>query len=121
MSPPTIRHIRASVVRGGAEGGGGDYHDVGEGHWIDDHIATPMARYPEYRASRRSFGINVASMAGLPRAIIDRATALMNQMERKSAASKILGETATAAPKLRNISMDEAMQLTLFAAAETAQ
>src|SRR3546814_1088610 len=28
-------------------------------HWIDDHIATPMARYPEYRASRQSFGINV--------------------------------------------------------------
>jgi L-rhamnonate dehydratase len=50
-----IRHVRAFVVRGG----GADYHDQGDGHWIDDHIATPMARYPEYRASRRSFGINV--------------------------------------------------------------
>src|SRR3712207_6594264 len=55
MSVPTIKHIRASVVRGG----GGDYHDVEDGHWIDDHIATPMSRYPEYRQSRRSFGINV--------------------------------------------------------------
>jgi len=43
------------VVRGG----GGDYHDQGEGHWIDDHIATAMSRYPEYRQSRQSFGINV--------------------------------------------------------------
>lgn len=40
-------------------GGGADYHDQNDGHWIDDHIATPMARYPEYRQSRRSFGINV--------------------------------------------------------------
>jgi len=55
MSVPKIRHVRASVVRGG----GGDYHDVQDGHWIDDHVATPMARYPEYRQSRRSFGINV--------------------------------------------------------------
>lgn len=53
MSMPTIRHIRALTVRGGA-----DYHDQGSGHWIDNHIATPMARYPEYRQSRQSFGIN---------------------------------------------------------------
>jgi L-rhamnonate dehydratase len=50
-----IKHVRAFTVRGG----GADYHDQGEGHWIDDHIATPMARYPEYRQSRQSFGINV--------------------------------------------------------------
>jgi hypothetical protein len=49
---PKITHVRAFVVRGG----GADYHDQGEGHWIDDHIATPMSRYPEYR---QSFGINV--------------------------------------------------------------
>ena len=55
MTRPRIKHVRAFVVRGG----GADYHDQGEGHWIDDHIATPMARYPEYRASRQSFGINV--------------------------------------------------------------
>ena len=50
-----IKHVRAYTVRGG----GADYHDQGAGHWIDDHIATPMARYPEYRQSRQSFGINV--------------------------------------------------------------
>lgn len=55
MKFPPIRHVRAFTVRGG----GADYHDQGDGHWIDDHIATPMARYPEYRQSRRSFGINV--------------------------------------------------------------
>ena len=54
MAMPTIKHVRAFTVRGGA-----DYHDQGAGHWIDDHIATPMARYPEYRQSRQSFGINV--------------------------------------------------------------
>jgi L-rhamnonate dehydratase len=55
MSLPRIKHVRAYVVRGG----GADYHDQGGGHWIDDHIATPMSRYPEYRQSRQSFGINV--------------------------------------------------------------
>ena len=55
MKLPKIRAVRAFVVRGG----GADYHDQGDGHWIDDHIATPMSRYPEYRQSRRSFGINV--------------------------------------------------------------
>jgi L-rhamnonate dehydratase len=40
-------------------GGGADYHDQGADHWIDDHVSTPMARYPEYRQSRQSFGINV--------------------------------------------------------------
>src|SRR3954451_6423570 len=55
MAFPLIKAVRAYVVRGG----GADYHDQGEGHWIDDHIATPMAKYPEYRQSRQSFGINV--------------------------------------------------------------
>lgn len=55
MSFPAIRQVRAHVLRGG----GADYHDQQGGHWIDDHIATPMSRYPEYRQSRRSFGINV--------------------------------------------------------------
>src|SRR3546814_2359860 len=52
---PKIRHVRAFTVRGG----GADYHDQPGGHWIEDHIATPMARSEEYRASRQSFGINV--------------------------------------------------------------
>lgn len=52
---PTIREVRAYTVRGG----GADYHDQAGGHWIDDHIATPMSVYPEYRQSRQTFGINV--------------------------------------------------------------
>ncbi len=59
MTVQTVKHVRAYTLRGGAAGGGADYHDVAAGHWIDDHIATPMARYPEYRASRQSFGLNV--------------------------------------------------------------
>jgi L-rhamnonate dehydratase len=55
MALATIKDVRAFTVRGG----GGDYHDRPGYHWIDDHIATPLARYPEYRASRRSFGIDV--------------------------------------------------------------
>lgn len=55
MSTPTIKHVRAFTLTGG----GADYHDQGAGHWIDDHISTPMGRYPEYRQSRQSFGINV--------------------------------------------------------------
>ncbi len=50
-----VRSVRASVVRGG----GADYHDrAGEDHWIDDHIATPMSRYPEYRDTRSSWGLD---------------------------------------------------------------
>ena len=52
---PRIAQVRAYTTRGG----GADYHDQGAGHWIDDHIATPMSGYPEYRQSRQSFGINV--------------------------------------------------------------
>lgn len=55
MSMPTIREVRAFTVRGG----GGDYHDQADGHWIDGQIATPMSRYPEYRQTRKSFGIDV--------------------------------------------------------------
>lgn len=56
MRTPIIKHIRAFTVRGG---GGADYHDQDGEHWIDDHIATPMSKYPEFRKSRQSFGINV--------------------------------------------------------------
>jgi L-rhamnonate dehydratase len=55
MTIQTIKHVRAFCVRGG----GADYHDQSDGHWIDDHIATPMSKYAPYRQSRRSFGINV--------------------------------------------------------------
>lgn len=50
-----IKNIRAFVVRGG----GADYHDQNEAHWIDDHICTPMSKYSEFKKSRKSFGINV--------------------------------------------------------------
>ncbi|OEU87630.1 rhamnonate dehydratase [Streptomyces abyssalis] len=53
---PRIRHLRAFTVDAQ---GGADYHDQPAGHWIDDHIATPMSVYPEYRQSRQSFGIDV--------------------------------------------------------------
>lgn len=60
---PTIRSIRAYSMGGAAAKvhgqGGGDYHDQGKGHWIDDHIATPMSKYKEYEQSRQSFGLNV--------------------------------------------------------------
>lgn len=55
MKRERIAAVRASVVGGG----GADYHDQGEGHWIDGQIATPMSGYPEYRAQRSSFGLNV--------------------------------------------------------------
>jgi L-rhamnonate dehydratase len=55
MSMPTIRQVRAFTLRGG----GADYHDHAAGHWIDDHIATPMSKYPQYRQSRQAFGLNV--------------------------------------------------------------
>ena len=55
MSEVHIKQIRAFTVRGG----GADYHDQKEDHWIDGQISTPMSKYPEYRAQRRSFGLNV--------------------------------------------------------------
>lgn len=55
MTMPTITAIRAFTVRGG----GADYHDQKGGHWIDGQIATPMSRYPDYRQTRSSFGLNV--------------------------------------------------------------
>lgn len=51
----TIKHVRAFTVRGG----GADYHDQKGGHWIDGQISTPMSKYPEYRMTRSSFGLNV--------------------------------------------------------------
>ena len=40
MPLPKIKHVRAPVTSGA------DYHDKQGYHWIDDHVATPMARYP---------------------------------------------------------------------------
>jgi len=43
MGMPKIAQVRAFTV---AAKGGADYHDQEGYHWIDDHIATPMAKYP---------------------------------------------------------------------------
>ncbi|SXD85868.1 putative dehydratase [Klebsiella variicola] len=62
MTLPKIKHVRAWFTGGATAeqgAGGGDYHDQGANHWIDDHIATPMSKYKEYEQSRQSFGINV--------------------------------------------------------------
>lgn len=56
MTTPTIAAVRALLPH---SSGGADYHDQPAGHWIDDHIASPMAKYPAYRASRQSFGLNL--------------------------------------------------------------
>jgi L-rhamnonate dehydratase len=49
-----IKAVRCHVV----EGGGADYHDQGQDHWIVGQISTPMSIYSEYKATRTSFGIN---------------------------------------------------------------
>ena len=63
MGLPTIVDVHAHFMGGAGSAargrGGGDYHDQGAGHWIDDHIATPMSKYPQYERSRQSFGIDV--------------------------------------------------------------
>lgn len=74
-----------------------------------DHVEFIRSVVPG--GASRSYGIQVAKMAGLPPSVIDRATHLMAQMEKRSAASKILD-----GPKFRNISLDEVMQLSLFKA-----
>lgn len=55
---PKIKSIKTYIVT--EKGSGGDYHDVDKGHWlIDSKISTPMSRFPEYRTTRTSWGINV--------------------------------------------------------------
>lgn len=55
---PKIKAIKTFLLEG--KDIGGDYHNVSEGHWlVDNYISNPMSKYPEYRASRTSWGINV--------------------------------------------------------------
>ncbi|MCB1499366.1 MAG: L-rhamnonate dehydratase [Bauldia sp.] len=57
MRRDEIVDVRAYVVGAGA---GGDYHDREKGHWlIDSLISNPMSGYPDYKASRTSWGIAV--------------------------------------------------------------
>lgn len=51
MTLPKIKQVRAWFTGGATAekgAGGGDYHDQGANHWIDDHIATPMSKYRDY-------------------------------------------------------------------------
>jgi DNA mismatch repair protein MutS len=73
---------------------------------LDGHVE--FMRKVVAGGASRSFGVQVAKMAGLPATIIDRAQFLMGQMEKKSAASKILD-----GPKVRELSVSEVMQLSL--------
>lgn len=59
MRPETkISEIRVYLVQ--SEGGGGDYFQQGEGHWlIDTLIANPMSGYTAYKQSRSSWGVGV--------------------------------------------------------------
>jgi len=53
-----IVDVRALVQEGADQGA--DYHAKPDGHWINSTpIATPMSKYPAYRETRRSFGIDV--------------------------------------------------------------
>jgi L-alanine-DL-glutamate epimerase-like enolase superfamily enzyme len=57
MHRDEIVDVRAFIVGAGA---GGDYHDREAGHWlVDSLIANPMSGYPDYKASRTSWGIAV--------------------------------------------------------------
>ena len=53
MIGATIRQVRAFVVPAVAP------IETDAYHWLDDHVATPMAKYPDYRQSRKSWGIHV--------------------------------------------------------------
>ena len=64
MTLPKIKHVRAWFTGGATAekgAGGGDYHDQGREHWIDDHIATPMSKYKEYEQSRQSLKLRMAN------------------------------------------------------------
>lgn len=59
--------------------------------------------------ANKSFGVHVARMAGMPEKVVNRAQNLMQQMEKKGVASKILD-----GPRFRSIPIDEVMQLSVF-------
>jgi L-rhamnonate dehydratase len=57
-NPFLIKDIRVYVLKPGSKGG--TYFKAGEGHWlVDTLISNPMHAYPDYRAKRSSWGINV--------------------------------------------------------------
>jgi hypothetical protein len=56
-------------------------------HWIDDHISTPMAKYPGYEDSRRSFGINVLGSVGMRGGSVDAPPILLSRKRTGSRSS----------------------------------
>jgi DNA mismatch repair protein MutS len=68
--------------------------------------------------SEHSFGIHVAKMAGMPRAVVERAMDILAQLELKSIENENAGaETRAAKPDTRRIS-SEAIQLSIFETAD---
>ena len=62
MTLPKIKQVRAWFTGGATAekgAGGGDYHDQGANHWIDDHIATLMSKYRGYEQARFQILINI--------------------------------------------------------------
>jgi L-rhamnonate dehydratase len=58
---PRVKEVRAYVSSPAQAQQGADCHDVQDKHWINGFptpIANPMSCYPEYRAFRKSWGIN---------------------------------------------------------------
>lgn len=53
--PARVKEVRAYVATGAAADDNAGYPY----HWTDDHVAGPLSEYPEFRESRRSFGVNV--------------------------------------------------------------
>lgn len=74
---------------------------------LDGHVHFIRTVVPG--GASRSFGIQVAKMSGLPTSIVLRAENLMKEMERKSAAAKIVD-----GPKINIVSFDGVQQLSLF-------
>lgn len=58
---PMIKAVRAYTVDAAKGDQGADCHDVDDEHWINgfpNPIANPMSGYPQYAATRKSWGIN---------------------------------------------------------------
>ncbi|XP_062501533.1 L-rhamnonate dehydratase-like [Corticium candelabrum] len=58
---PRIKELRAYVSSPAQSKQGADCHDVEDEHWINGFptpIANPMSVYPQYKAYRKSWGIN---------------------------------------------------------------
>eukprot|EP00117_Sycon_ciliatum_P027294 scpid56584/ scgid22210/ L-rhamnonate dehydratase len=58
---PRVKEVRAYTSDTKKSDQGADCHDVADQHWINGHptpVANPMSGHPQYRAYRKSWGIN---------------------------------------------------------------